>query len=136
MSTTDVRKAYRILGTTDDVTECELCGRTELKGSIVLAVLDADSNEAGIVYYGASCGARAAGWITKDVRTKAKAADDAKREAARLAAEEESRKFCEARDGWIAANIAPDALSNPRKYGYRSSYAMVVAFEQATGRRA
>jgi hypothetical protein len=75
--------AFRILGTTNDVTECEHCGRTELKGTIVLAPLDADGNaEADPVHYGAVCGARAAGWKTADLRKAASAADRAKVEAA------------------------------------------------------
>lgn len=77
------RPAFRVLGTTDDVTTCELCGRDELKGTIRLGVLDADGNVEGTVYYGASCGAKAAGWTTKDVRKAATAADRAAAEAAR-----------------------------------------------------
>ena len=36
--------AYRVLGTTDEVTTCDICGKVELKGTIVLGVLDADGN--------------------------------------------------------------------------------------------
>lgn len=76
--------AFKVLGTTDDVTECEHCGRVELKGTIVLLPLDADGNaDADPVYYGAVCGARAAGTKTADLRKAASAADRAKVEAAR-----------------------------------------------------
>lgn len=126
-------KVFRVKGTTDEVTECGLCGRQELKGTIMLAELDEDGTEIGIVYYGASCGAKAAGWTTKDVRVKAKAADQAKRDADRAAMEERSRVFCAKRDEWITANIGPDAWGNFRSYGYRSGYAMVAAFSEATG---
>ena len=78
------RKVFRVLGTTDDVTECEHCGRTELKGTIRLGVLDADGNVEGVTYFGAVCGARAAGWTTKDIRKAASAADRAAAEAARI----------------------------------------------------
>lgn len=133
MSTTTASKVFRVKGTTDEVTECELCGRQELKGTIMLAELDADGTEMGLVYYGASCGAKAAGWTTKDVRIKAKAADQAKRDAAQAASDERSRIFCAARDAWISENIGPDAWLNFRRYGYRSTYAMVNEFSEATG---
>jgi hypothetical protein len=76
--------AYKVLGTTDDVTECEHCGRTELKGTIRLGALDADGNVEDVTYFGAVCGARAAGWTTKDIRKAATAADRAAQEAARV----------------------------------------------------
>lgn len=72
-------KAFKVLGTTTDVTDCQLCGRTDLKGTIALAPLDVDGNQAGeTVYYGSDCGAKAAGWTQKDIRQKAKSADDAR----------------------------------------------------------
>lgn len=83
MSTT-ARPAYRVLGTTDDVTECEHCGRTELKGTIRLGVLDADGNVEDVTHFGAVCGAQAAGWTAKDIRKQATAADRAAREAERV----------------------------------------------------
>lgn len=84
--TTTTAPAFKVLGTTGDVTECEHCGRTELKGTIVLGILDADGNPDGdAVYFGAVCGARAAGWTTKDIRKAATAADRAATEAERAA---------------------------------------------------
>jgi hypothetical protein len=76
--------AFKVLGTTDDVTECEHCGRTELRGTIRLGILDADGNVEDVTYFGAVCGARAAGWTTKDIRKQATAADRAAAEAARV----------------------------------------------------
>jgi hypothetical protein len=136
MTTNAARRVFRIKGTTDEVTECELCGRIDLKGTIVLATLDADGNEEDIVYYGASCGAKAAKWTTKEIRTEAKVADRKAREAKHAASEDESRIYCAARDTWIAQNYGnASELSHPRRHGFTSSYAMVVAFEQATGWR-
>jgi hypothetical protein len=129
------RKIFKVKGTTDGVTECELCGRVDLKGTIVLAPLDEDGNEEDVVYYGTSCGAKAAGWTTKEVQDAAKKADREAHEAKIAAIQEEERKFCAARDAWIAENIGSDALDNPRKYGYRSSVMLVEAFSQATGIR-
>lgn len=105
MTVATARKVFRVLGTTQDVTECELCGRSELKGTIVLAPLDADGNNEGVVYYGASCGAKAAGWTTKDVRKAAKDADAEARQAHRTWFEAQSSYFCQIRDahfgGWV-----------------------------------
>ncbi|HEY9418071.1 MAG TPA: hypothetical protein VIQ30_25205 [Pseudonocardia sp.] len=81
---TAARKVFLVLGSTDEVTSCEHCGRTELKGTIRLGVLDADGNVEDVTYFGAVCGARAAGWTTKDIRKRATAADRAAREAARI----------------------------------------------------
>lgn len=51
---------YRYLGTTDDSTECEKCGKIELKSTIVLQPLDEEGNPEGDpVYYGSTCAARA-----------------------------------------------------------------------------
>lgn len=92
---TTARKAFKVLGTTDEVTECEHCGRVDLKGTIRLGELDADGNVEGVTYFGAVCGARAAGWTTKDIRKAASAADraaaEAEREARRAAAEADYR---------------------------------------------
>ena len=52
--------AYRYLGVTDDCTECEKCGKIELRSTVVLMPLDADGNPEGEpVYYGSTCAARA-----------------------------------------------------------------------------
>jgi hypothetical protein len=97
-------KAYRVLGTTTDVTECGLCGRDDLRYAIALQHLDADGNpDSEVEYFGSDCGARAAGWTQKDIRQKAKAADDAKRR------EEQTRRDAEYEAetarwvGWLGA---------------------------------
>jgi hypothetical protein len=82
--TTAPAKVFKVLGTTDEVTECEHCGRVDLKGTIILGYLDADGNVESTTYFGAVCGARAAGWTTKDIRKAATAADRAAVEAARI----------------------------------------------------
>lgn len=67
--------AYRVLGTTDEVTTCDICGKVELKGTIVLGVLDADGNVEAELYAGSSCGAKAAGRTGRGA--SAKLADEA-----------------------------------------------------------
>jgi hypothetical protein len=73
---------YRVLGTTDDVTTCDLCGRRELRGTIVLAILDADGNPEGELYAGSTCGAKAAGRTGRNAAVKLRdEADQLRREA-------------------------------------------------------
>lgn len=77
-------KAYRVLGTTDDVTTCELCGRADLKSTVALQPLDPDGGALGdAVYFGSDCAARAAGWTQREVRQAAGAADRAREDAQR-----------------------------------------------------
>ncbi len=97
-------RAYRVLGTTTDVTDCGLCGRHDLRYTIVLQPVNADGNadgEAG--YFGSDCGARAAGWTQREIRRQARSADDARRR------EEQARKDAEYQAetvrwlGWLGA---------------------------------
>jgi hypothetical protein len=110
--------AYKVLGTTDDVTECEHCGRTELKGTIRLGALDADGNVEDVTYFGAVCGARAAGWTTKDIRKAATAADRAAQEAARAERERlDSIEYARVRtlDGTVDCYMVPSVCRRTRK---------------------
>lgn len=68
---------YRVLGTTDEVTTCEICGRDELKGTIVLGVLDADGNVEAEMYAGSSCGAKAVGRKGRNAAAKLRDEADA-----------------------------------------------------------
>lgn len=71
------RKVFKVLGTTQDVTTCDLCGRDELRGTVRLGALDVDGNVEDVVHYGSACGAKAAGWTTQEIRKQASAADRA-----------------------------------------------------------
>jgi len=76
--------AFRIVGRTDQVTECEHCSRTDLTHTVVLVPLDADGTDDGdVVHYGAVCGARAAGVGLAAFRRAITAAERARVEAAR-----------------------------------------------------
>lgn len=55
-----------IIGYTDSITECECCGKTELKGTFCL---DIDGVE---LYYGSTCAFKSHG-VTTDEQKKAKA---------------------------------------------------------------
>jgi hypothetical protein len=116
--TETTRPAFKVLGTTNDVTECEHCGRTELKGTIRLGVLDADGNVEDVTYFGAVCGARAAGWTTKDIRKQATAADRAAVEAARVERERlASVEYARVRalDGTADCYMMPSICRRTRK---------------------
>lgn len=64
---------FELLGIVDDCDTCECCGRTGLKRTVVLAVLDADGNRDGEVYYGTACAARALGRTSAQVRNESEA---------------------------------------------------------------
>lgn len=52
--------AFKILGITDEKTECECCGKTNLKCTVALDCVDAEGNETGsITYYGRDCASKA-----------------------------------------------------------------------------
>lgn len=85
METTPNRPAYRFLGTCDDVTECDLCGRADLKSTVALQPLTDGSPDGEVVYFGCDCAARALGWTQRAVKVAAKSADDERRAAAREA---------------------------------------------------
>ena len=86
---------YQYEGTTDEVTACDCCGRTDLKKTV--AVTDLDENETR--YFGTSCVAKMLKVTSAEVRANAKRADDEKAKAARLA---ERAKQDELNRRWIA----------------------------------
>jgi len=51
--------AFRYIGITDECVECQCCGKTGLRSTVILAVLDADQNAEDVTYYGSTCAARA-----------------------------------------------------------------------------
>jgi hypothetical protein len=61
MATTTAAPAFRYLGTTDHMQECQRCGRVDLRATVALMLRDADGDTGEVVYYGSSCAARALG---------------------------------------------------------------------------
>lgn len=78
-----------ILGTCDDVTTCDCCGKQNLKLTVALC-FDGDDRT---VYYGTTCAAKATARPAVDIRRDARAADQ-EREA-RARAEEKARRDAE-----------------------------------------
>ena len=81
--------SYRVRGTTDDVTTCQQCGKPELKGTVILDILDADGNTEDVTYAGSTRAAKMAGGRVTGakIRQQADAADYRRAEAVRYARE-------------------------------------------------
>ena len=63
-----IEKKYKILGFNDDECNCDVCGKTELKGTY--AIEDLSTGE--IFRAGSVCGAKMAGWTKKELIKKYK----------------------------------------------------------------
>jgi len=80
-------KAYRLLGTTEEITSCDCCGRDNLKKTVRVMLVDRDGNfEANEpLHFGVVCASKAARVHHKAIKRAIDALADARREA-RLAA--------------------------------------------------
>lgn len=75
---------FKFLGTTDDVTTCECCGRKDLAKTIAIQEMTADGEAIGMpLFFGEVCAAKALKIGVKVVRQETSAADKAKAEAIR-----------------------------------------------------
>ncbi|MEV4037671.1 hypothetical protein [Streptomyces umbrinus] len=128
-------KAYKVFGTTSDVTTCDLCGKPELKGTVVLMPLDVDGNEDGdACYFGTSCAAKAAGWTLKEVRAGIKRAAEQERAAERARRIAEREAETKAYNAWVAETYGTGAtLKNGiQKHGAAGLWAQFRAARQET----
>ena len=84
---------YKFLGTTDEITACECCGKMDLKQTV--GIEDLDTGEQ--LHFGTTCAARALKLQVTEVKRGTKAADDERyrQEAAarRVIAEAESARW-------------------------------------------
>ena len=115
----ETAKLYKALGTSDDVTTCDLCGRDDLKSTIALQQLDIDGNAVGeVVYYGSDCGARATGWTQADVTKAAKNADDETRRAVMIVRQAEAQAAFKVWESFVlGATGAADLATGIRQLG-------------------
>lgn len=68
--------AFKIMGTTGDVTSCDCCHRRGLRKTVALMPLDADGGTDGeVTYYGTGCAATAMAMSSYRVRRAARNAD-------------------------------------------------------------
>lgn len=95
--------AYRVRGTTDDVTTCDNCGREELKSTVVMEVLDADGNTEDVIYAGCDCAAKLAKRTQKEIKADARRADKERAEKIERVANEANWITTRARDTALAA---------------------------------
>jgi hypothetical protein len=65
---------YRVRGTSDH-TQCMNCGRTDLRKTIILDVLDDDGNVDETVYYGTECATTVTGLKAAAIKRAAQTAD-------------------------------------------------------------
>ena len=63
---------YRIVKFSDDCTFCEVCGKTELKGTYIME----DLTSGDIFRAGSTCGRKMAGWTAKEFTSKLKEAQE------------------------------------------------------------
>jgi hypothetical protein len=75
MTKTATGTAYQVRGTTSDVTECQICGKPDLRRTVILGVLDADGNTEDVTYAGTTCAAKVTGRRTSAIRDEAIIAD-------------------------------------------------------------
>jgi hypothetical protein len=81
---TAVRR-FRILGTTDEIHTCDLCGRTDLKSTVELDEFDADGNRLTDepLHFGTTCASKATRWPAKRIRDEIRAIERERAEAER-----------------------------------------------------
>ena len=70
---------YKFIAITDEKTDCDLCGKMELKKTIVL--LDSVTDQ--YVFFGSDCASRALGWGVKETKKTARDSDREYRARAR-----------------------------------------------------
>lgn len=98
-------KKYRILGFNDDQCSCDVCGKQELKGTY--AMEDLSSGE--IFRAGSSCGAKMAGWTSKELVAKYKAGEKENIETAKKELRQ-SAEYIAYNDGLNFLNKESDEL--------------------------
>lgn len=85
-----------MLGTSDEVQQCECCGRDDLKKTVAISVDDGDP-----LYFGETCAARALSRSAKDVREMARHADHERRERELIARRAEDDRRFERGRAWL-----------------------------------
>jgi hypothetical protein len=76
---TETEVVYRNLGFTDSVTDCDCCGKTDLKGTYAIENLMTGD----IMYFGCICAANRMNWSKKEFVTKYKSEEKEQNDAAR-----------------------------------------------------
>jgi ribosome-binding protein aMBF1 (putative translation factor) len=77
MTTTQDLRTWTAHGFTSDITECEQCGKVELKGTV--RMIDTDG---AVIHAGTTCAAHLAGRPAREITAEARTADKARTAAA------------------------------------------------------
>jgi len=76
------RTYFSVKGTTGDVTTCGVCGREELRRTVVLHQHDYQTKDfIGVIYAGTDCASRVAGCPQHEMTQRARNADKNRRAA-------------------------------------------------------
>ena len=105
----------KVVGTSDEVTSCECCGKQNLKKTVALM-----DDEGNVRYYGCNCAAQAIcktgkKITSKDVRNEAKSADT----AAKLQARADAYNLAARKK--IQARLKAEALRIAEEFGIAES---------------
>ncbi len=90
--------SYRYSGTTDELTTCEECGRSDLRSTVILAVV-VDGHDDGVIYVGSSCAAKFLSRKTGRTVTAAEVRQGLRDAERARQAEEQRRLEAEEREG-------------------------------------
>jgi hypothetical protein len=127
--------AFRVDGTTDDITTCDQCGREDLHTTVIMVHLDAAGSDDGTSYMGSDCAAQAAGWPQAKVRKLATAADRAAKETAereRLAKQAaDTAKFEKDFAAWLMTTHGGTEKEVMKRRGLHTRFKLVVEFESS-----
>lgn len=134
----------RVIGTTDEITTCDLCGREGLSHTVMIDYLDADGSPEGeINYYGSDCASkiftgRKDAKLSRTIEREARAADKAKRETERdarhAASEVAAAKANAPFYAWIKATYGVsvanfgDIIDNSKAVGRKSPYTLKAEY--------
>tara|TARA_R110000868_G_scaffold216141_1_gene466252 strand:- start:868 stop:1248 length:381 start_codon:yes stop_codon:yes gene_type:complete len=106
---------FQYLGTSQDITTCDCCGKSNLKSTVVIRDVETDNE----LFFGVTCAAKALKVGIKEVKAGTAAADLAKEEDARA----EAKKAWDAKQTrWIAhlivkAGVMVDGMGRPDVLG-------------------
>lgn len=117
----DLKQGIRAVGITDEITTCELCGKTGLASTVIIEFTDADANGDGEAYLGSDCAARAVAGRT-DRKLAAKISREAlAADTRRASAVANSRRFFDYYQPFITRQENPQAREDRgcyiREYG-------------------
>lgn len=104
---------YRVLGVDDEVVVCEKCGKSDLRCTVVLGVIDADGDMTGEVRFGRDCALRALGRGTRPGAAKK--------------IEDEARAI--ERNRLIARRASSQRIEVAHTAGWGKTYATVYSLE-------